>query len=85
MGDFAELGFSCAWPPPCGGRTEVVSARLNPSHGAIDVGGVCNFLGSVSSQQKFEVTDQLLDGPVLQLHVTPQFYLGKKGKYILEA
>ena len=84
-GSLAELGFSCAWPPPCGGRTEVVSARLNPSHGAIDVGGVCNFLGSVSSQQKFEVTDQLLDGPVLQLHVTPQFYLGKKGKYILEA
>ena len=47
--------------------------------------GVCHFLGPVSSQQKFEVTDQLLDGPVLQLHVTAQFYLGKKGKYILEA
>ena len=27
------------------------------------VGGVCNFLGSVLPQQKFEVTD----GPVLQL------------------
>ena len=37
---------------------EVVSARLNPSHGTIGVRGVCNFLGSVSSQQKFEVTDQ---------------------------
>ena len=37
----------------------------------IDVGGVSNFLGSVSSQQKFEVTD----GPVLQLCVTAQFYL----------
>ena len=93
MGDFAELGFSCAWPPPCGGRTEVVSARLNPSHGTIDVGGVCNFLGSVSSQQKFEVTDGPLlqlhvissDGPVLQLCVTAQFYLESKGKYILEA
>ena len=36
---------------------EVVSARLNPSHGTIGVRGVCNFLGSVSSQQKFEVTD----------------------------
>ena len=31
---------------------------LNPSHGIIDVGGVCNFLSSVSSQQKSEVTDQ---------------------------
>ena len=40
------------------------------------VGGVCNFLGSVSSQQKFEATD----GPVLQLPVTAQFYLESKGK-----
>ena len=45
----------------------------------IDVGGVSNVLGSVSSQQKFEVTD----GPVLQLCVTAQFYLESKGKYIL--
>ena len=37
---------------------EVVSARLNPSHGTIGVRGVCNFLGSVSSQQKFEAMDQ---------------------------
>ena len=51
--------------------------------------GVCNFLGSVSSQQKFEVMDepalQPLDGPVLQLRVTAQFNLESKGKYILEA
>ena len=40
-----------------GGRIEVVSARLNPSHGTIDVRGVCHFLGSVSSQQKSEVMD----------------------------
>ena len=45
------------------------------------VGGVCNFLGSVSSQQKLEVVDR----PVLQLHVTAQFYLESKGKYILKA
>ena len=45
----------------------------------INVRGVCNFLGSVSSQQKFEVTD----GPVLQLCVTAQFYLESKGQYIL--
>ena len=36
-----------------GGHAEVVSARLNPSHSTVDVRGVCNFLGSVSSQQKF--------------------------------
>ena len=51
--------------------------------------GVCNFLGSVSLQQKFEVMGgpalQLLDGLVLQLHATAQFYLESKGKYILEA
>ena len=54
--------------------------------------GVCNFLGSVSSQQKFEVTDGPVlqtrvissDGPVLYLRVTAQFYLESKGKYILE-
>ena len=65
------------------------------------VRGVCNFLDSVSSQQNFEVTDgpvlQPLDrpvlqpcvissyGPVLQLHVTAQFYLESKGEYILDA
>ena len=35
------------------------------------VGDVCNFLGFVPSQQKFEVTD----GAVLQPRVTAQFYL----------
>ena len=86
------LGLRCAWPLPRGGQAEVVSARLNPSHGTIDVRGVCNFLGSVSSQQKFEGTDGPVlkpcvvspDGPVLQPHVTAQFYLESKGKYILE-
>ena len=47
------------------------------------VGGLCNFLGSVSSQQKFEAS-QPLDGPVLQLYVIAQFYFESKGKYILE-
>ena len=55
--------------------------------------GVCNFLGSVSSQQKSEMMDRLAlqphvvssDRPVLQLCVTAQFYLESKGKYILEA
>jgi len=53
------------------------------------VGKICTFLSSVSSQQKFEAMDgpvlQPLDGPVLQPHVTVQFYLESKGKYILEA
>ena len=62
---------------------------------------MCNFLCSVSSQQKFQATGQcyiwpglqlsdgpalqLLDSPVSQLRVTAQFYLENKGKYILEA
>ena len=76
---FAELGFCCAWPQPHGGW-----ARLNLSHTIRDVWGVCNFLGSVSWQQKFEAMDR----PVLQLSVTAPFYLAtkkkKKKKYILE-
>ena len=58
----------------------------------ITVSGVYNFLGSVSSQQKYEATDikahgvsQLSNRSVLQLRVTAQFYLENKGKYILEA
>ena len=56
------------------------------------VGGVCNFLGSVLSQQKFEAMDGPVlqprvissDEPVLKLWVTAQLYLESKGKYILE-
>ena len=51
--------------------------------------GICNFLSSVSSQQKFEATDRSVlqpsDRPVLHLSVIAQFYLESKGKYILEA
>ena len=50
-------------------------------HKGKTVGGVCNFLGSVPSQQNSEVTD----GPVLQPRVTAQFYLENKGKYIFQA
>ena len=57
-GDFAKLGSCPAWPPPCGVCTKSVSARLNPRNGTIDVRGVCNFLSSVSSQQKLEAMDQ---------------------------
>ena len=47
----------------------------------VSIEGVCNFLGSVSPQQKFEV----MDGSVFQLHVTAQFYLTSKGNYILKS
>ena len=62
------------------------------SHKITVLGEFC----SVLLQQKFEATDgaalqpldgpvlQLLDGPALQLHVTVQFYLESKGKYILQ-
>ena len=74
------------------GWGEVVSAMLNLRNCIIDVSGVCNFLDSVLSQQKFEVTDGPLlqlhvissDGPVLQLCVKAPFYLESKGKYILK-
>ena len=64
------------------------------------VGEVFDFLGSVLSQQKFEAMDQCYSprtdqcygsrmdqcySSMLQLCVTAQFYLGNKGKYILEA
>ena len=53
---------------------------------------MCNFLGSVSSQQKFEATDGPVlkphvissDRPVLQLHVSAHFYLESKGEYTLK-
>ena len=55
----------------------------------MSVRGICNFISSVSLQQKFEVKDgpvlQLSVGPALQLRVTAQFYLESEGKYILEA
>ena len=73
---FLELGFCCAWPSPCGGRTKVVSARFNLRNGTIYVRGLCNFLSSVSPQKKFEATD----GPVLQL----SFIWQAKEKYILK-
>ena len=57
------------------------------------VRGVCNFLGSVSLQQKFEaMLGPVLqphvisaDGPVLQLRVIAQFYLENKRKDILKS
>ena len=50
---FTELRFCCAWSPRRG-----CSARLNMRSGTKYVRGVCNFLGSVSLQQKFEATDE---------------------------
>ena len=81
----SESVLCIRWPKYCS-----VSFSISPS-----VRGVCNFLSSISSQQKSEATavktlgvsqleSQLLDRSVLQLHVTAQFYLENKGKYILE-
>ena len=80
-GAFAELGFLLCLSSTSLGLSGGFSIRLNLSDGTIDVGGVCNFVGSVSLQQKFEATDR----PVLELCVMAQFYLASKGKYILEA
>ena len=44
----------------------IVEYQIILSLNHLIVSGVCNFLGSVLLQQKFE----LMDGPVLQPHVT---------------
>ena len=72
-----QVGFCCAWPLPCGGWAKVVSARLNPRHGTIYVGCVCNFLGCVSPQQRFEMVDQCYSS------VTAEFYSASKGEMCL--
>ena len=58
MWDFTKLGFCCAWSLPRWGWAGVVSARLNLRHVGFKVpdmsGGVCNFLGSVSPQQRLK-------------------------------
>ena len=82
MGAFAELYFCCA----CEGQAKVVSAKLNPRNGTVDVRGICNCLGSVSLQQKFERMDGPAlqpceipsDRPVLRLRVTAQLYYEKR-------
>ena len=57
----------------------------------LNVSEECDLLGSVSSQQRFEVMDikalsssQLLDNPCYSSRID-QFYLENKVKYILEA
>ena len=54
---FRRVGLLLCFASALRGRTEVVSARLNPRNGTIDVGGACNFLGSVLPQQKFDAMD----------------------------
>ena len=63
-GSFCRVGLLlCLASALRSGQAEVVSPRLNLRNGTIFVRGVCNFLASVSPQQKFEATD----GRVLQL------------------
>ena len=71
----ASMGYH-PWGRKEWDMTEVTSFHFI----SLYVRGICNFLRSVSVQQKFEATD----GPVLQLHVTVQYYLESKEKYILE-
>ena len=55
----SSAGASLSWAPAVLGlfRSEVVSARLNPSHGTIDVTRVYVPWFFVSSQQRFGVMD----------------------------
>ena len=57
------LASCCAWPRPCKGLAKVVSARLKLRNSTTYTREVCNFLDSVSLQQKFEA----MGGPLLQL------------------
>ena len=50
-GSFCQVGLLLFLASASGGWAEVVSAGLNLRNGTIAVGGVCNFLGSVLSQQ----------------------------------
>ena len=54
-----SVGASLSWAPAVLGlfHVEVVSARLNPSHGTIDVTQVYVPRFFVSSQQRFGTTD----------------------------
>ena len=89
---FSSVAQSCPSDEWWGVLTDFFISRLSWDQ---CVGGVCNFLGSVSPQQKFEVTDfsvtacvnsviALGQTSVIQPHVTAQFHLESKGKYILE-
>ena len=55
----SSVGASLSWAPVVLGlfHAEVVSARLYPSHGTIDVTRVCGPWFFVSSQQRFGATD----------------------------
>ena len=68
-----------------------VASLLNKVAFPFQLSGECNFLGSVSSQQRFEAMDikalgasQLSDSPCYS-SLTDQFYLETKEKYILKA
>ena len=79
-----------SWPPPCRSCTKVVSASLNPSHtpqilGKCVISLVLSLKRWSSATARRQTMPQLSHRSVLQLHVTAQFYLENKGKYILEA
>ena len=81
----SSVGASLSWAPALFGlfRTEVVSARLNPSHGTIDVMQVYVPRFFVSSQQRFGAMDIKALG-ASQLSGLGQTVLQLLGKSVLQ-
>ena len=81
----SSAGASLSWAPVVLGlfHVEVVSARLNPSHGTIDVTRVYIPWFFVSSQQRFGATDIKALG-VSQLSGLGQTMLQLLGKSVLQ-
>ena len=81
----SSTGASLSWAPVVLGlfHVEVVSARLNPSHGTIDVTRVYVPRFFVSSQQRFGATD-IKAHSVSQLSGLGQTVLQLLGKSVLQ-
>ena len=80
----SSMGALLSWAPAVLGlfRAEVVSARLNPSHGIIDVTRVYVPWFFVSSRQRFGMTDNKALG-ASQLSGLGQTVLQLLGKSVL--
>ena len=76
----SSVGASLSWAPAVLGlfHAEVVSARLYPSHGTIDVMRVYVPWFFVSSQQRFGATD------IKALSASPLSGLGQTSKSVLQ-
>ena len=85
MPSASSAGASLSWAPAVFGLfpAEVVSARLNPSHGSIDVTRVYVLRFFVLSQQRFGATD-ITALSVSQLSGLGQTVLQLLGKSVLQ-